>query len=68
MSGMTAATHCDADAPKLLADCGRGNAQLGTDLAQGRTLGTQVGRTLNVHGGSVTVARPPADLRRMAPP
>ena len=30
------------------------NAQLGTDLAQGPTLGVQVGCTLNVHGATVT--------------
>ena len=53
MSGRSAATHGDADAPKLLADCGRGNAQLVTDLAQRPTLDIQIGCTLNVHRATV---------------
>jgi hypothetical protein len=32
-----------------IADCGRREAQVGTDLAKSPTLGVQVGRTLNVH-------------------
>jgi hypothetical protein len=32
-----------------------GNAQLGTDLAQGPALGVQIGCTLNVHGATVTI-------------
>ena len=68
MSGRTAATHGDAGARSCWLTVVAGNAQLGTDLAQGPTLGVQVGCTLNVHGATVTVARPPADLRRMAPP
>ena len=54
MSGRTAATHGDAGTAKLLAHRGPGNAQLGTDLAQGPTLGVQVGCTLNVHRATVT--------------
>jgi hypothetical protein len=54
MSGRAAATHGDASATKLLADRSRGNAQLGTDLAQGPAQGVQVGRTVNVHGDTVT--------------
>jgi hypothetical protein len=54
MSGRTAATHLDADSAKLIAHCGRREAQLGTDLAQGPTLGVQVGCTLNVHRDTVT--------------
>ena len=54
MSGRAAATHGDAGATKLLADRRRGNAQLGADLAQGPSLGVQVGCTLNVHGATVT--------------
>jgi hypothetical protein len=54
MSGRAAATHGQAGAAKLLADRRRGNAQLGTDLAQGPALGVQVGCTLNVHRDTVT--------------
>jgi hypothetical protein len=36
---MTAATHGDAGTLELLAHRGRSEAQLGTDLAQGPTLG-----------------------------
>ena len=54
MSGSTAATHGDAGTAKLLAHGGRSDAQLGTDLAQGPTLGVQVGCTLNVHRATVT--------------
>ena len=54
MSRGAAATHGDAGTTKLLAHRGRRDAQLGTDLAQGPTLGVQVSRTLQVHGGSVT--------------
>jgi hypothetical protein len=39
----------------LMAHGGPGNAQLGTDLAQGLTQGVQVGCTLNAH--CATVAR-----------
>jgi hypothetical protein len=53
MSGSTAPTHCDAGTTKLLAHRGLGNAQLGTDLAQGPALGVQVGCTLNVHRATV---------------
>jgi hypothetical protein len=49
MSGRTATTHSDAGPTKLLAHRRPGNAQLGTDLAQGLALGVQVGCTLNVH-------------------
>ena len=41
MSGRTAATHSDAGAAKLMAHGGPGNAQLGTDLAQGPTADDQ---------------------------
>jgi hypothetical protein len=34
------------------------DAQLGTDLAQSPTLGVQVGRTLNVHGVTVSAQSP----------
>jgi hypothetical protein len=54
MRRRTAATHDDTSPTKLLAHWGRGNAQLGTDLAQAPTLGVQVGCTLNVHGATVT--------------
>jgi hypothetical protein len=54
MSGRTAAAHGDASPLELLADRAPMNAQLGTDLAEGPTLGVQVGCPLNVHG--VTVA------------
>ena len=54
MSGRTAATHGDAGPLELLADRAPMNAQLGTDLAQGPTLGVQVGCTLNVHRATVT--------------
>jgi hypothetical protein len=53
MSGRSAATP-DAGLLKLLADRAPMKAQLGTDLAQGSTLGVQVGCTLNVHGATVT--------------
>jgi|SRR5215211_5536329 len=50
-SGMSrsAATHGHASPTKLVAHCGRGNALLGTDLAQGPAAGVQVRRTLNIH-------------------
>jgi hypothetical protein len=54
VSRRAAATHGDAGLAKLMAHGGQGNAQLGTDLAQGPTLGVQVRRTLNVHGATVT--------------
>jgi hypothetical protein len=54
MSRRTAATHADANALELLADRAPMNTQLGTDLAQGPTLGVQVGRTLHVHRDTVT--------------
>jgi hypothetical protein len=47
--GRSAAAHGDAGSAKLMAYGRPGNAQLGTDLAQGPTLGVQVGRTRNVH-------------------
>jgi hypothetical protein len=50
----TATTHGDASPTKPLAHGGPGEAQLGTDLAQGPTLGVQVGCPLNVHGDTVT--------------
>ena len=51
MSWSTAVTHGDAGTAKLIAHGCPGNAQLGTDLAQGPTLGVQLGGTLNFHGG-----------------
>jgi hypothetical protein len=54
MSGRTCPTHCDSSPTQLITDRGLRDAQLGTDLAQSPTMGVQVGRTLNVHGGSVT--------------
>jgi hypothetical protein len=55
----SAVTHGDAGLLKLLADGAPMNTQFGTDLTQASTLGVQVGRTLNVHGATVTtVARP----------
>jgi hypothetical protein len=57
MSGSTAATHGDAVTPELLANRAPMNAQLGTDLTQGPSLGVQVGCTLNVHGATVTSVR-----------
>ena len=54
MSAGTARTHGDAGTAKLLAHCGRRDAQLGSDLAQGPALGVQVGRTVNVHRATVT--------------
>ena len=49
-----AATHGDSCPGKLMAHGCPGNAQLVTDLAQGTTLGVQVGCTLNVHCPTVT--------------
>jgi hypothetical protein len=54
MSGRTAATHGDASPLELLADSAPTHAQLGTDLAQGPTMGVQVGCALNVHRATVT--------------
>jgi hypothetical protein len=54
----TTATHSDASPLELLADSAPMNAQLGTDLAQGSTLGVQVGCTLDVHGATVMTAHP----------
>jgi hypothetical protein len=54
VSRRSAATHGDASTLELLADRTPMNAQLGTNLAQGPTLGVQVGRTLNVHCATVT--------------
>jgi hypothetical protein len=48
------ATHGDTGTAKLMADSGPGNAQLGTDVAQGSNLGVQVGCPLNVHSVTVT--------------
>jgi hypothetical protein len=42
-----------------MAHGGSGNTQLGTDLAQGPTLGVQVGCTLNVHRATVMIPPPP---------
>jgi hypothetical protein len=42
------ATHGDTGTAKLMAHSGPGNAQLGTDVAQGPTLDVQVGCPLNV--------------------
>ena len=58
MSRRSAVTHSDAGTLELMADGAPMNAQLGTDLAQGPTLGVQVGCTLNVHGATVTAQRP----------
>jgi hypothetical protein len=54
VSGRAASTHGDAGTAKLMAHSGRGNAQLGTDLAQGRALAVQVGCTHNIQGATVT--------------
>jgi hypothetical protein len=54
VSGRTAATHCDAGTAKLIADRSGRDAQLRTDLAQGPTLGVQVGCMFNVHRDTVT--------------
>jgi len=54
MSGRACLTHCDSSPMQLITDRGLRDAHLGTDLAQSPTLGVQVGRTLNVPGGSVT--------------
>jgi hypothetical protein len=53
MSGRAAATHGDSGAAKLMAHGGPGNAQLGTDLAQGPAPGVQIGCTRNVHCATV---------------
>ena len=50
LSRRTAATHGHAGTLELLADRAPLNTKLGSNLAQGPTLGVQVGRTLNVHG------------------
>jgi hypothetical protein len=62
MSGRAAATCDDAGTPKLMAHGGPGNAQLGTDLAQGPAPGVQIGCTRNVH--RVTVPSLSPDRRR----
>ena len=54
MSGRTAATHGDAGPRSCWLTALAMNAQLRTDLAQGPTLGVQVGCTLNVHRATVT--------------
>jgi hypothetical protein len=54
MRPRTARTHGDAGTSELLADRAQMNAQFGADLAQGPTLGVQVGRTVNVHRATVT--------------
>jgi hypothetical protein len=51
MRGRTGAIQSEAGTAKSIAHGCPGNAQLGTDLAQGPTLGVQLGCTLNVHGG-----------------
>ena len=53
MCGRSAATHEDAGLAKLLAHRGPGNAQLGTNLAQGPALGVQVGCAIDVHCDTV---------------
>ena len=52
MRRRSVATHGDTGAAKLIAHGGPGNAQLGTDLAQGPALGVQLCRTLNVHSAT----------------
>jgi hypothetical protein len=54
MSGWADRTHGDAGTLELLADCAPMNAQLGSNLAEGPTLGAQVARMLNVHRATVT--------------
>ena len=56
VSRRTAATHGDAGTEKLLAHGGRRDAQLGTDLPEGSTLGVQVACTRNIHRDTVTTA------------
>ena len=51
ISGWTGATHSDPGTTELIADRGRGEAKLGSDLAQRPALGVQVGCAINVHGG-----------------
>jgi hypothetical protein len=49
---------CDAGSsgfPKLFADRAPMKSQLSSDLAQSPALDVQVGRTLNVHGATVTI-------------
>jgi hypothetical protein len=53
-SGWADRTHGDAGTLELLADCAPMNAQLGSNLAEGPTLGVQVARMLNVHRATVT--------------
>ena len=53
MSRSTASTQGDARTTKMLAHCGRRDAQLRTDLAQRPTLGVQVRCALNVHRGTL---------------
>ena len=66
MSRRRAATHGDAGTLELLADRGRMNAQLRTYLTQGPTLGVPVGRSLNVHGDTVTSRSAASWLVRVA--
>ena len=54
MSGSTTVTHGDASPLELVPDRAPMKAQLGTNLAEGPTLGVQVGRTVNVHRDTVT--------------
>jgi hypothetical protein len=49
----TTGTHSDASPLELLADSAPMNAQLGIDLAEGPTLGVQVGCMLNIHRTTV---------------
>jgi hypothetical protein len=53
VSRRAVAAQGDAGTPKLMAYSRPGNAQLGTDLAQGPTLCVQVGCTLNIHRATV---------------
>jgi hypothetical protein len=56
MCRRTGATHSDPGTASLGADCGLREVKLGSDLAQGPAAGVQVGRTLNIHCATVTVA------------
>jgi hypothetical protein len=47
----------DASPLELVPDGAPIEAQLGTNLAEGPTLGVQVGRTLNVHSAAVSATR-----------
>jgi hypothetical protein len=62
----SAATHGDPGTTQLIADRGRREAQLCSDLAQGPALGVQIGRTVNVHGATVMGARHAGDAHAMS--